>query len=67
MTINEYCKAWRKNHCIPMRAVAAVAGVSNASISEFEQGRTISGKVIVAYIVCGMEITHPNTITAYTS
>lgn len=63
MTINEYCKRWRITRRIRQSDIAKIAGISDNAISEFERGNTISGKIIVAYIVSGMEINHPNSIT----
>lgn len=63
MTINDYCKQWRIKRKIRQSDIAKIAGISNNSISEFERGKTISGKIIVAYIIAGMEISHPNSIT----
>lgn len=62
MTINDYCKRWRITRKIRQSDIAKIAGMSDKSISEFERGNTISGKIIVSYIVAGMEISHPNSI-----
>ena len=62
MTINDYCKRWRIQMKIRQSDIAKIAGMSDNAISEFERGNTISGKIIVAYIVAGMEISHPNSI-----
>jgi transcriptional regulator with XRE-family HTH domain len=62
MTINDYCKNWRINRRIRQSDIAKIAGISENAISEFERGNTVSGKIIVAYIVAGMEISHPNSI-----
>lgn len=63
MTINDYCKSWRITRKIRQSDIAKIAGLSENAVSEFERGNTISGKIIVAYIVAGMEISHPNSIT----
>ena len=62
MTINDYCKNWRINRRIRQSDIANIAGLTECAISAFERGKTISGKIIVAYIVAGMEISHPNSI-----
>ena len=62
MTINDYCKNWRINRKIRQSDIANIAGLTEYSVSEFERGNTISGKIIAAYIVAGMEISHPNSI-----
>jgi transcriptional regulator with XRE-family HTH domain len=63
MKINDYCKHWRINRRIRQSDIAKITGISKNAISEFERGNTISGKIIVSYIVAGMEICHPNSIT----
>lgn len=62
MTINNYCKRWRIKRKIRQSDIAKIVGMSDNAISEFERGKTTSGKIIVAYIVAGMEISHPNSI-----
>lgn len=62
MTINDYCKRWRITRKIRQSDIAKIAGMSDNAISEFERGNTISGKIIVSYIIAGMEISHPNSI-----
>lgn len=63
LTINDYCKRWRITKQIRQSDIASIAGLSDCAISEFERGKTQSGKIIVAYIIAGMEISHPNSIT----
>ena len=63
MTINDYCKEWRRAQGITLQAIAELAGTTIGNVSNFELGRYCSGRTIAAYIVAGMEIRQPSPIT----
>lgn len=60
LTINEYCKSWRRENKITGKEVAEKSGYSLWNVYAYEAGRNDNVRILLAYIALGLSLDQQN-------